>query len=357
MVRHDISAALGAVGQTAAASRDPDRWSDVARLAARALDAGRATIGFLNRRGTMLERACPDTDPDWHERYDAEMHAANHIWAQAAGQPAGRALTATDHKARRGYRRSTIFNDFIRPQGFDALMTLTLTNPRSGTIGLLTVGRRQGRDPFDSDDIRFGAELATALARMLDASQPVFLADEPATDLPREALVTPEGRVLRHEAWLAEWSRAGVIVLRQGTLSMPLLPGLAAALRATGRASDDWPPPVGIVIGPVATSLGRINVALLPGGRSAPGAVRLRISRASEAEPRTRLARAFGLTPRECDIACLLASGCSLPEAAERLEISLTTARTHLSRLFDKTDTRTQLQLGLLAHDWLATRT
>ena len=39
----------------------------------------------------------------------------------------------------------------------------------------------------------------------------------------------------------------------------------------------------------------------------------------------------------------------TLPEAASHLGVELTTARTHLGRLFDKTDTRSQLSLGLLA--------
>ena len=135
---------------------------------------------------------------------------------------------------------------------------------------------------------------------------------------------------------------------------MPPLPGLSAAIRATGREPDGWPPPVGIVIGPLVTVLGVIKVSLVRGGRSAPGAVRLRITHLPKKDPASRLAEAFCLTPRESEIACLIAQGCALPEAADRLGISLTTARTHLSRLFDKTGTRTQLQLGLLAHKWLA---
>lgn len=354
MAAHDMSAAIETVAQAAAAIRDPDLWSEVARSAVRALGAGRATIGFLDARGDMLVRACPETDPDWHARYDAEMHAENYLWAEAARNGPGHALTETNAEARRMYHRSVIFNEFIRPQGFDALMTVTLSDPRSGTVGLLTLGRRQGQDPFDPDDIRLGGELGSAISRTLSAARPVFNADTAATEWARETLVTPEGRILRDEAWIGEWTRAGVIEVRQGILSMPLLPRLSAAIRATGRKSDSWPPPVGIVIGPVETVLGTIRVSLIQGGRSAPGAVRLRIARMPETDPATRLAAAFGLTPRECEIACLVAQGFTLPEVAERLGISLTTARTHLSRLFDKTGTRTQLQLGLLVHRWLA---
>ena len=43
----------------------------------------------------------------------------------------------------------------------------------------------------------------------------------------------------------------------------------------------------------------------------------------------------------------LIAEGMSLPEIAHRLGIGQTTARTHLTRLFDKFERRTQLALAL----------
>lgn len=357
MAAHDVLAAIETVADIAFAVKDPEHWSQIARSAARALDAGRATVGFLDARGRMLVRACPETDPGWHARYDAEMHAANHLWTEAARVGAGEALTETNADARASYRRSIIFNEFVRPQGFDSLMTLTLSDPRSGMVGLLTLGRRAGQEPFGLADIRLGRQLASAISRSLCALGPVFTDVGNAPEGDHETLVTPEGRVLKDAAWMADWVRAGIIEIRRGYLSMPLLPGLAAAIRATGRAADSWPPPVGMVIGPVETVFGPIRVALRRGGRSAPGAVRLRITRLPQSDPPTRLAAEFALTPRETQIACLLAQGCALPDAAERLAISLTTARTHLSRLFDKTGTRTQLQLGLLVQRRLETET
>lgn len=62
--------------------------------------------------------------------------------------------------------------------------------------------------------------------------------------------------------------------------------------------------------------MGRTVLRLVPGGLSAPGALRL------------------GEDP-------------TLPEAAEALGIALTTTRSQLGQLFDKTGTRTQLALAL----------
>ena len=54
------------------------------------------------------------------------------------------------------------------------------------------------------------------------------------------------------------------------------------------------------------------------------------------------LSRIYGLTRGEAALARHLIQGTSLEEAAEKLFISLHTARTHLKRIFMKTDTHRQ---------------
>lgn len=56
----------------------------------------------------------------------------------------------------------------------------------------------------------------------------------------------------------------------------------------------------------------------------------------------------YGLTPTEAKLALLVADGSGLAAVAERMGIYLSTARTHLHRVFDKTGTRRQAQLTRL---------
>lgn len=56
----------------------------------------------------------------------------------------------------------------------------------------------------------------------------------------------------------------------------------------------------------------------------------------------------FGLTQAESRLAAQIAAGLGAPEAAERLDISVNTARTHLKRVFAKTGTASQTELALL---------
>lgn len=65
----------------------------------------------------------------------------------------------------------------------------------------------------------------------------------------------------------------------------------------------------------------------------------------------------YGLTKAEAHLAVLLAEGGHLDEVAKRLNISIHTARTHLKRIFSKTNTERQIDLvRLLLHPWTQPR-
>ena len=53
----------------------------------------------------------------------------------------------------------------------------------------------------------------------------------------------------------------------------------------------------------------------------------------------------FNLSPAQARLAGLVLTGVDLPQAAEQLGVTLNTVKTHLQRLFDKTDARSQLAL------------
>jgi DNA-binding CsgD family transcriptional regulator len=61
-----------------------------------------------------------------------------------------------------------------------------------------------------------------------------------------------------------------------------------------------------------------------------------------------RLIDLYAVTRAEARVALLMASGLSTQEVACKLDIGITTVRTHLNRLFGKTDTHHQAQLVAL---------
>ena len=63
------------------------------------------------------------------------------------------------------------------------------------------------------------------------------------------------------------------------------------------------------------------------------------------------LSQTYGLTPAESHVAALLAGGISLKEAGDELGVSLNTVKTHLKRIFTKTDTNRQSELITLLNN------
>ena len=62
------------------------------------------------------------------------------------------------------------------------------------------------------------------------------------------------------------------------------------------------------------------------------------------------LAQTHGLTPAEIRVIERLTTGATISEAAADLSISITTAKTHLSRIFSKTGVSRQADLISLIH-------
>ncbi|MCL2716948.1 MAG: LuxR C-terminal-related transcriptional regulator [Alphaproteobacteria bacterium] len=64
--------------------------------------------------------------------------------------------------------------------------------------------------------------------------------------------------------------------------------------------------------------------------------------------PSAMVERIFRLTPAEARVAVLIGAGCSAPQAAEALGLSLTTVKTHLGRSFEKIGVNSQVALAKL---------
>jgi len=60
------------------------------------------------------------------------------------------------------------------------------------------------------------------------------------------------------------------------------------------------------------------------------------------------LASAYGLTPRESEVAALIAGGSSYKETAYELGISIRTVKTHITHAYEKTGCRSNVELALL---------
>jgi DNA-binding NarL/FixJ family response regulator len=105
----------------------------------------------------------------------------------------------------------------------------------------------------------------------------------------------------------------------------------------------------------VPTSSGWVTLhAALPEGK-ADGRVAIVLERAASRQTTAVRLEADGVTPREREVAMLLAQGRSNPEIAEALVLSPYTVQDHIKNLFEKTgvSSRQELVARLFLDDYL----
>ena len=97
---------------------------------------------------------------------------------------------------------------------------------------------------------------------------------------------------------------------------------------------------------PLSLADGAFDADVIRMGDGAPAPIFLILARSPATSERAgRAARCFGLTPAENRLLDCLVEGLELKDAACRLGVARTTARTHLQRIFDKTGVRRQTDL------------
>jgi len=95
----------------------------------------------------------------------------------------------------------------------------------------------------------------------------------------------------------------------------------------------------------IAPSVTRRLIADFAGASATPAAP------APDAEPAADASLIAGITDREREVLALVGQGLSNPEIAERLVISVATAKTHVARLFAKLEARDRVHLAIIAYE------
>jgi DNA-binding CsgD family transcriptional regulator len=111
--------------------------------------------------------------------------------------------------------------------------------------------------------------------------------------------------------------------------------GIGATLHKDAVVSSN----IGIFAGAGRPDFDRDDIALIERAVAAvyvtdPGQIPQR--------PEAIMSKMYGLTPAQAGVAVLIVRGMSGPQAADKLEVSYNTLKTHLKRIFAKTGTRNQ---------------
>ena len=170
-------------------------------------------------------------------------------------------------------------------------------------------------------------------------------------------LVDAETRLIFANRAAEELLQAGQVLLRNGIVEVAcrsenraLRDAIATCLRRVGDRIEQGDNALPIILGRGPAPLSGC-VAALPadlcgiGQGKAVASLFLVDPQACHRPSMTQLQACFGLTPAEAALALEILAGDGLQACAGRLGISQTTARTHLSHVFEKTGARRQAEL------------
>jgi len=357
---------LSVIDQLYEAAAHPDFWK-------RAIDAvtevtgAHSAVCFIQDTKQNLVKLGVTTNVDIeHCRRYEEVHAGE-FGRLALGGRIGQIYTKAGSFIRREeLMRTPIYHDLVRPMGIHYSVGTSQWLGKN-TFGFAQFSRPETVEDFDSDDDKVVEWLLPHLNRALQLHLRL------SADSMRNAAMAQAvdrlaiGVILVDEFGLVVQCnrRASEIVADADGLSLgPNGPTAANTVEATrlrhliadavakgngrgtgtgGYMSISRPSmqrPYSILVSPL-----RVQCFWQENGRVPYAALFVNDPEAGESTDAEALQRLFRLTPREAEVAITVSRGCGLQASADELGVSLTTVRTHLQRIFEKTDTRRQSDL------------
>lgn len=330
------------------------------RLMAQAFNAPAVVFGSLSPRAEEVFIIAPEVDPLQLERYASYYHPINPVWRHMLSSPVGVVKTDTMVIPRREFARTEFFNDFLLPQDHGSMLGAVAHVEHWRQLSVVVQRRRE----FERDEIAFYRRLAPHLQRAVQLNAKLELLNlqcaasaEMLHQLDRGAfLVDDAARVLfaNREAESLMTSSGGLRVVNgmmraQSAADTAKLHALIAGCAGQGGGIEDGD----LLLLARGPHRAPITVSVLPFRREEPILLSQRpvaIVFTSDpdrapAPPAARIKLRHGLTPAETAFAIEIVKGDGIQACADRLGISRATARTHLSHIFRKTNTRRQAEL------------
>jgi DNA-binding CsgD family transcriptional regulator/PAS domain-containing protein len=298
-------------------------------------------------------------DADTEKRYIDYYHSVNPIWQRASATPVGTVQTDTMVMPRRELKRTEFFNDFLVPQQMESMLNAVVL-VEEGRQTVVTVRRNP---EFEADNVELYKLLTPHLQRAVQINIKLAKAEvnqnssvAALNHLEDGILFVDLDANVKFANQAAEHCFAnGDLRLRKGRLhatSAHETAALHAVIATCARSRIQHQPRDFVSLRREGRSPLSLLVAPLPSENSfllTPTQTMAVIfvndpDKVSKPTP-VQLRKKFGMTPAEAGFALEISKGDGIQAAADRLSISMGTARTHLSRIFNKTGTRRQAEL------------
>ena len=352
----DDTAVLGLVDDIYEAAASFSLWPRTLERIADAFGAREAALGAMAADGLPWLFA-PRTDPDYMRTYAESYHALNDVWHRMTAFGPGAAVTDEMVMPREALLKSTFHNEWSLPQGYRTKLGGTLLDEG----GWRTVFTLSGQEDFGPDALRLFKALSPHMTRavrlnirLVQGEADSVLSANLLQAMPTAALVVDaDGRLLFANLAAELLFKAGRgLRLKDGVLAAERaedagnLRRLVTACLGDGRA---FAPPSARLHGtsgrPLTLQAAPLQrrMPVLTAGQ--PSDILFDATERPPDDPTLRLRARYGLTAAEAAFALEIAKGDGKPAAAERSGITFATARTHLSRIFDKTGVHRQAEL------------
>lgn len=292
------------------------------------------------------------------------MGGASAIDGFALGEP----KVLSWERPRPTWTDTAYYRDWVAPQGIIDLMAVAVSRD-GGLYCSIGFARHHSAGEIGPDEVAFTRLLvphvqrAVAVSRILDVQAVTRATFAAVLDaLPSPVLVVGDDLSLVHANTAGHELLAGAtgiaaesgrLALRSAAAAAALREAVASGSEAEGQLGSRG---IGIPLPGPGTPPTVLHVLPLRHGALRPGlipsaAAAIFVTSAGEPKPapEAALAALFELTPAEARLFATLAAGGTLNDTAAALGIGVGTARTHLLRLFAKTNTGRQADLLRLA--------
>lgn len=348
------------------AAARPEHWQAALSRLADISGSRDATMGGqTSAQVPMLISA--RTDPDYVRSYAEHYHARNPMQMAVFNQPVGRVVLDGMVLGREALQQSDFYNEWCVPQGYLWGGALNLAAAGGWRATIMVSGPKQ----HQAAELELLQRVAPHLCRAFQLNQ--VLHDTRSLGLgamaaleyvDRGVLVVDRSGNVRSVNAMADriLGQGDGLHLRAGRLNCDLRSETLALERALASCERGLHESSGVTL-MVTRGTARSPLSLMcipfPTSQWWPGfeqqvAIIFITDRDARLEQRSQRLRArFGLTPAEAALAWEIAKTGGRQDAALKRGVSLSTARTQLSSIFDKTGVRRQAELVRLLLDTL----
>jgi DNA-binding CsgD family transcriptional regulator/PAS domain-containing protein len=358
-----------------AAVLDSNFWPAVLSKLASTTGAGQAVIATLDQRTGSFSSIQKSAHPGLLESYNTYWAFHNPLWTRATAFPAGQLFTLDTLMPRRDFIKEPIFGQWWVPARYSFAMLGANLHIDDKVSSLVCVINAQGNDTVRPEQSRAFELAARHLARAARIRRQLWTRSLLRGPMPElfdslqkpVVLVDAEAKVLfANSAAQAILQSGDGVIYRSGYLAAADgTDGLRRLVATCARAIGPLRGPLGgelqvrrsaprcplrLSIAPLRPKDPAADIPWL-GLRAPVAIVTIEDAESARRDMVQTLRSRFGLTAAEAALAAEIVKGDGRAAAAQRRGISIATARSQLSSIFEKTGTSRQAELVRLLLD------